>query len=45
MPDALGRISETNKSAFQDLQQTQSTIIPNRLILKELKDIKAGSES
>ena len=46
MPDALGRMNETNKNEFENLQKTQTNIkIVFRLILKELKGIKKSRES
>ena len=46
MPDALGRMTETNKNEFENIQKAQIDIKKViRLILQELKGIKKSRES
>ena len=46
MPDALGRMNETNKNEFESIQKTQTDIKKIlRLILHEIKGIKKSRES
>ena len=46
MPDALGRMNETNKNEFESIQKAQTDIKEAiRLILHEIKGIKKSRES
>ena len=46
MPDALGRMTETNKNEFESIQKAQTDIKDViRLILHELKGMKKSRES
>ena len=46
VPDALGRMNETNKNEFESIQKTQTDIKKIlRLILHEIKGIKKSRES
>jgi len=46
VPDALGRMTETNKNEFENIQKAQTDIKKIfHLILHELKGIKKSRES
>ena len=46
VPDALGRMTETNKNEFESIQKAQTDIKEAiRLILHEIKGIKKSRES
>ena len=46
VPDALGRMNETNKNEFENIQKTQTNIkLVISLILKELKGMKKSQET
>ena len=46
VPDALGRMNETNKNEFESIQKVQTDIKKVfRLILHEIKGIKKSRES
>ena len=46
VPDALGRMNETNKNEFESIQKAQTDIKDViRLILHELKGMKKSRES
>ena len=45
VPDALGRINESQESAFGSIKRTQKSISSTQLILNELKNIRAREDT